>query len=182
MPSRTRFGNVGAEMRPTRLLPGLVLVWLTLVGCSAGPPTALGPSEATAPTQTSQPTASPGTTAIPRTSAPPKVAGDSGVAGRTVIRGGCPPYPDTSSCPDQPVPARISITNVRGSTIVAAVSTDAQGRFRIALLPGRYVLQAANLTGGPRLVSTPMEVQVVLHRYTLLTVPFSSILEPGPGS
>ena len=98
-----------------------------------------------------------------------------------MIRGWCPVYSDASPCPDRPVAARITVTVHGAPLVVAVVSTDAQGRFRIPLRPGSYVLHAVSLTGGPRARSAPVDVLVRSNRYTAVTVPFASVFEMGGG-
>jgi len=67
------------------------------------------------------------------------------------------------------------------ATVLVVVSTDGQGRFRIPLRPGSYVLHAVSVTGGPQTRSAPVDALVRSNRYTTVTVPFASLLELGGG-
>jgi hypothetical protein len=58
-------------------------------------------------------------------------------------------------------------------TVVAEVDTDRQGRFRIALDPGQYVLQAVVAGGGPP-TSTPQPVRVEEGRTVRVTLEVDS--------
>jgi hypothetical protein len=51
-------------------------------------------------------------------------------------------------CPDQPYAAKLTVILPSGKVITRA-SADAEGRFRIALEAGDYLLQAEAKDGGP---------------------------------
>ena len=65
---------------------------------------------------------------------------DSGIEGQVFIGPMCPVVREGEECPDQPYQATLTITNPKEEKIVQ-VQTDEQGRFRILLHAGEYVLQ-----------------------------------------
>ena len=89
-----------------------------------------------------------------------------------MVDGGCPVYSDASPCPTKPIPAHITASTAGG--VVGRGTSDADGRFRISLPPGSYVLQAVNLSGGLFPRSAPVNVTVRSGGYTAVTVSFDS--------
>ena len=64
---------------------------------------------------------------------------DSGVKGQVFIGPICPVVQEGQECPDQPYQATITVNDPDGR-MVAQVQTDAEGRFKIPLEPGEYIL------------------------------------------
>lgn len=122
----------------TRLAMSLIAVSL-LAGCAThrGTPSPGASSSAAAMSPGPTTGASHGTTS----------GVDSGVSGQTMVDGGCPVLRPESPCPDRPLPARIVVVAADSAAIVTSIDTDSDGRFRIPLAPGRYVLQPSNRTG-----------------------------------
>jgi hypothetical protein len=90
-------------------------------------------------------------------SAPPA---NTGVEGVVTIGPTCPVVQVGQDCPDQPYAADLTVANPHGK-IIARASADADGRFRIALAPGDYVLEAmaANDSPFPAAATFPFAVQ-----------------------
>ncbi len=84
----------------------------------------------------------------------------------------CPVEQAGSPCPDRPLATDLEI--VSGSDVVATVRSGSDGRFRVALEPGRYTIRPGGDTtvGLPR--GTPVDVTVSPHTFTSVTVPFDS--------
>ncbi len=99
-----------------------------------------------------------------------------------MIRGGCGVDFDQSPCPDRPVSSDISITRPGSATIVARIRSGVDGRFRVALSPGRYVLWMVSSTGAGRR-GEPFDVDVEVGRYSSVTLRMDSGFQfpPGPG-
>ena len=70
--------------------------------------------------------------------APPTPA-DSGVEGQVFVGPMCPVVQEGQECPDQPYQATLTVLSPNGREIVQ-VQTDEQGRFKIPLAPGEYIL------------------------------------------
>lgn len=64
---------------------------------------------------------------------------DSGIEGQVLVGPMCPVVREGESCPDQPYQATLTITTSSGREIVR-FQTDENGRFRVPLAPGEYVL------------------------------------------
>lgn len=166
-------------MRSITRLSGLVVASAVLVGCSVAGPAASTPSASTMTLPPAGARPPPGVT--PSTPAPAAVSA-SGIAGRTMVDGGCPVYFDETPCPPQPMSARIIVRVAGAGRTIADVVSDADGRFRLEVPPGGYVLQAVNLTGGPFPRSAPVDVTVRSGSYTTVTVTFDSGIQRPAGS
>src|SRR5438045_94782 len=65
--------------------------------------------------------------------------GDSGILGTVLVQPDCPPQAaSTTDCTNQPLSADIVIRDARNGTPVAAVTSDANGKFQTSLPPGEY--------------------------------------------
>lgn len=65
----------------------------------------------------------------------------SGISGTVLAGPACPgPVRVGSPCPDRPV--AITIEAVQGGAVAATFTTAADGRFRVPLAPGSYVLRS----------------------------------------
>jgi hypothetical protein len=156
-------------MRSIPLLSAGVLALAAMVGCSAPGPAAPSGSNASPSQQSAAQSSSP-----PQPTLPPTAQGESGVAGRTMVDGGCPVEHEASPCPQKPVSARITVVLAGTGTVVTVVISDAEGRFRVGLPPGSYVLNAVNLTGAPYPRSSPVDVVVHSGGFTDVSVSFDS--------
>jgi hypothetical protein len=99
---------------------------------------------------------------------------DSGIQGRTMVDAGSPMVYGRTPSPDRPLSARLTVTGEHDARSVAEATSDADGRFRIPLPPGTYVLHPANLTGSVVPAATPMTVTVAPGAFTSVTVSFDS--------
>ena len=64
---------------------------------------------------------------------------DSGVEGQVFIGPVCPVVQEGQECPDQPYQATLTVNSLGGERI-AQVQTDTEGRFKLPLQPGEYIL------------------------------------------
>jgi len=64
---------------------------------------------------------------------------DSGIEGQALIGPICPVVREGEECPDQPYQAILTVTSPKGERIVQ-FQTDEDGRFKIPLQPGEYIL------------------------------------------
>jgi len=95
----------------------------------------------------------------------------SGVEGQVLIGPTCPVVQQGQPCPDQPYPAALTVRSSNGLQI-AQVQTDAQGHFRIPLVPGEYILHPESPNGIPFAGDQSFVVETGL--YTHLTVNYDS--------
>ena len=63
------------------------------------------------------------------------------VSGRVLAGPTCPVQRLDSPCPDRPVAVALVVADERGG-VVARVTSDADGRFRLALAPGSYMIRS----------------------------------------
>ena len=64
---------------------------------------------------------------------------NSGIEGQVFIGPICPVVQEGQECPDRSYQAALSVTSLKGKRIVQ-IQTDEDGRFRIPLEPGEYIL------------------------------------------
>jgi hypothetical protein len=98
---------------------------------------------------------------------------DSGIEGRVLIGPMCPVVQEGVPCPDEPYEATIRVRDESGE-VVATVRSAADGRFRVDLVPGRYVLEPVAPNEGAPPYAGPLEVQVAAHAFTPVTITYDS--------
>jgi hypothetical protein len=98
----------------------------------------------------------------------------SGVAGRVVAGPTCPVETESSPCEPRPVETEVAIESADGEEL-RSVRTDADGSFRIALAPGRYLLTPRPPAGEPDLLPRSLTVTVEAGRLARVTL----ILDTG---
>jgi hypothetical protein len=96
---------------------------------------------------------------------------DSGIQGQVSIGPLCPVEQVGVPCPDQPYQAILTVRAPDGRR-VARFSTDAQGRFRIALSPGSYILHPESPAVMPHAADVPFTV--LPGQYTSLAISYDS--------
>lgn len=96
---------------------------------------------------------------------------DSGINGEVRIGPTCPVERPGKVC-ERPYRATITIRREPRRTLVARVQSSAEGRFRIPLAPGRYLLLPHNGRAYPR--SAPQIATVHSHRYTAVLISYDS--------
>jgi len=95
----------------------------------------------------------------------------SGLEGQVSIGPVCPVVQQGQECPDQPYQATLTVISPSG-VVIAQVKSDAQGRFRVPLVPGEYVLHPESLDGVAFAGDQAFVVET--GRYTQLTVNYDS--------
>jgi hypothetical protein len=103
----------------------------------------------------------------------PSSSDDSGIRGTVLLGPTCPVETAESPCPDRPL-ADVEIRVLRGSDVVATVRSDGEGRFAVALDPGRYEVQAVVEEGGPGMSAKPVDVVVTSGVFNDVNVPVDS--------
>jgi hypothetical protein len=103
----------------------------------------------------------------------PSSSDDSGIRGTVLLGPTCPVETLESPCPDRPL-ADVEIRVLRGSDVVATVRSDGEGRFAVALDPGRYEVQAVVEEGGPGMSAKPVDVVVTSGVFNDVNVPVDS--------
>ena len=101
--------------------------------------------------------------------------GSSGITGRVVLGPTCPVEREDTPCPDRPYDgARLRIIERGTGDVAATVTADDQGRFRLPLAPGEYVVDAEPTEGRPLPFAKPVDVTVRPGEYTNVTLAFDS--------
>jgi hypothetical protein len=95
----------------------------------------------------------------------------SGIEGQVFIGPVCPVVQEGQECPDQPYQATLVVNNSNGREIVK-VQTDAEGRFKIPLDPGEYILHPES----PNVMPYASEQILVVEegKFTQITVTYDS--------
>ena len=96
---------------------------------------------------------------------------EQGIAGIALRGPICPVDSDDEACADQPYQAWIDIRDEGGRRIVRLRTGD-DGRFRVGLVPGRYLLFPES--GDPFPLAVEMEVEVGSGAFTDVTVWFDT--------
>jgi len=98
----------------------------------------------------------------------------SGIEGLAVIGPVCPTVEESRPCPDRPYQAELTVRHADSGDVAAVVVSDTEGRFRIDVPPGSYIVDP----GVPRLVSEPraepVKVDVEADRYAQVVIRFDS--------
>ena len=95
----------------------------------------------------------------------------SGIDGQVLIGPACPVVQQGQACPDGPYQATLTVRSSSGLQI-AQFQTDAQGYFKIPLVPGSYILHPESPDGVA--VAADQAFVVETSRYTPLTVHYDS--------
>lgn len=96
---------------------------------------------------------------------------DSGVEGQVLIGPMCPVVQVGQECPDQPYQATLTVNSLEGERI-AQVQTDEQGRFKLSLPAGSYILHPESPNSLPFAPDQPFSVQA--GQFTQLTITYDS--------
>jgi len=99
---------------------------------------------------------------------------DSGISGVVFAGPTCPiQTPDNPECDDQPYAASIVVVTADGRFVVTRFTAGTDGRFRVPLFPGTYLLDPLPGAGGfPD--SSPQSVVVHTGAFTDLTISYDT--------
>lgn len=106
-----------------------------------------------------------------KSAAPATPQKDSGISGQVIIGPTCPVARPGKLC-ERPYRATLTIRRVTERPLVTRVRSASDGRFRISLAPGRYLLLPHNDRPYPR--SSPQVATVHAHRYTTVLIRYDS--------
>jgi hypothetical protein len=96
---------------------------------------------------------------------------DSGIEGTVTIGPMCPVMQEDVPCPDQPYQAMLTVLTTSGKKFTQ-FQTDEQGRFRVDLAPGDYVLHPESSNKLPFAADIPFTVNE--HKFALLEISYDS--------
>lgn len=106
-------------------------------------------------------------------SIPPTPDGSSGVFGQVTLGPVCPVVKIGEDCPDRPYQATLSILTVSGAP-VTRIETNAEGKFRVALAPGDYLLRPETPGNRPMPNAQEQKFTVTTGQFTELQVTYDS--------
>ena len=95
----------------------------------------------------------------------------SGIEGQVFIGPMCPVIQENQECPDQPYQATLTIQSRTGVQIMQ-FQTDEEGRFKVPLAPGEYIMHPESPDGIPSAGDQTFLVET--GRYTLLIINYDS--------
>jgi hypothetical protein len=103
----------------------------------------------------------------------PSSSGTSGIEGRVMIGPSCAAEQQGSPCPAEPYEAELQIVRAGNNEVVTDMRSDSDGRFRVALAPGRYIIRSTEDEGSlPSL--KPVSVTVSDDDFARATIVFDS--------
>lgn len=97
-----------------------------------------------------------------------------GIRGLVLIGPQCPVVQEGVPCPDAPFAAEIVVRRAGDGDIVTTVRSGADGRFEVALEPGRYRLEPVSPNGGAPPAAAAIEAEVAAGAYTPVTILYDS--------
>ena len=98
-------------------------------------------------------------------------AADSGIEGRVLLGPQCPVVTESSPCPDKPVAAEVIAMRLEDRETFS-VRSGSDGRFRLALPPGNYEVQALVTAGA--MFAKPVNVTVTAGHFVHVNVPLDT--------
>ena len=94
-----------------------------------------------------------------------------GIEGIALLGPLCPVQTEEDPCPDQPYEAWVQVQSASGR-LVTRFRTGEDGRFRVGLRPGHYVLVPES--GDPFPIASEQEVDVALRVYAEVVISFDT--------
>ena len=98
-------------------------------------------------------------------------AGTSGIEGQAFVGPNCPVVQQGQPCPNKPYQATITINDPE-NRMVAQVHTDSEGRFKIPLEPGEYILHPESPNMLPFAKDQTFTVET--DKFTQVTITYDS--------
>jgi hypothetical protein len=95
----------------------------------------------------------------------------SGIEGQVLQGPMCPVVQEGQECPDQPYQATLTVKTLDGVQITQ-FQADEQGRFKVPLVPGEYILHPESPNGIP--FASEQSFVVETGKYTQITVNYDS--------
>jgi hypothetical protein len=112
---------------------------------------------------------------LPGAPGPAAPAGaSSGIQGTMTVDVGCPRVAPDTPCPRRPLRARLVIQPAGAAAREILAESEADGRYRVPLPPGRYTIQPRNISGAAVPTAFPLTVTVRPGTWTTLPIDFDS--------
>jgi hypothetical protein len=104
----------------------------------------------------------------------PQIPANTGIEGQVLIGPTCPVVQQGKECPDKPYQATLTVLDSNGSRKIARFQTDAEGRFRLPLAPGNYILHPETPENMPLPTAPDQNFTVTEGRFTQISVVYDS--------
>jgi hypothetical protein len=98
---------------------------------------------------------------------------ESGIEGQATIGPMCPVMKEGQECPDQPYQTWLIILDSQGQQ-VARIETDSEGKFRLNLPPGEYLIHPEIPADRPLPTAADVPVTVLAGQFTAVKIEFDS--------
>lgn len=135
---------------------------------------ACGESEES-PAKSASATASPAVLTVSSVPSPaPSSTASSGVQGQVLAGPQCPVVREGSPCPDRPIRATIDVRTPDSDELVTTFSSSDDGRFRVALPPGDYVIVPRPAPSFALSAGAPQTVAVRDGQWTEVTIEYDT--------
>ncbi len=104
----------------------------------------------------------------------PQIPANTGVEGQVLIGPTCPVVQQGKECPDKSYQATLTVLDSSGIREIARFQTDADGRFRLPLAPGNYILHPETPENLPMPIAPEQNFTVTEGRFAQISVVYDS--------
>jgi hypothetical protein len=99
---------------------------------------------------------------------------EGGITGQALVGPMCPVLIEGQDCPDQPYQATLTVPDRGGRKMIIQFQTDEEGKFRVPLAPGEYLLRPETPEGVPYPIAGEQTFRVNAGEFTRLIVSYDS--------
>jgi hypothetical protein len=104
----------------------------------------------------------------------PQLPANTGIEGQVLIGPTCPVVQQGKECPDKPYQAALTVLDSSGTRKIARFQTDTEGRFRLPLAPGNYILHPETPENMPMPIAPEQNFTVTDGQFTQISVAYDS--------
>jgi len=104
----------------------------------------------------------------------PQIPANTGIEGQVLIGPICPVVQQGKECPDKPYQATLTVLDSSGTREIVRFQTDTEGRFRLPLAPGNYILHPETAENMTMPFAPEQNITVTEGRFTQVNVDYDS--------
>ena len=104
----------------------------------------------------------------------PQIPANTGIEGQVHIGPTCPVVQQGKECTDKPYQATLTVLDSSGAREIARFQTDTEGRFRLPLAPGNYILHPETPENIPMPIAPEQNFIVTDGQFTQIIVTYDS--------
>jgi len=104
----------------------------------------------------------------------PQIPVNTGIEGQVLIGPTCPVVQQGNECPDKPYQATLTVLDSSGTREIARFQTDTEGRFRLPIAPGNYILRPETPENMPLPIAPEQNFTVTDGQFTQISVTYDS--------